>query len=79
MPQCAKCLAPIVWMGTAGGKRMPIDAVMRKDLFYQKMVWAKEPKPGEPQAPPTPVLVPVSGYTSHLTTCPHRNSDAPKT
>lgn len=27
---------PIVWMGTTGGKRMPIDAVMKE-------VWLQEP------------------------------------
>jgi hypothetical protein len=67
MPNCPFCHAPIVWMGTSGGKRMPIDARL-KDLFEFKSQWVKETQSG-PEAVPT--YSRVKGYTSHLSTCPH--------
>jgi hypothetical protein len=50
----------VIWLGTAGGKRMPIDPVLRK-VFYAKDVRESNP-----------VLTEYQAYTSHLTTCPFK-------
>ena len=64
MPNCNFCGRPIVWMGTASGKRMPIDAAMR-DLLIPGDVFRD--KDGKPHAA---TYKRVKGYTSHLSTCP---------
>ena len=68
MPNCPFCHAPIVWMGTTGGKRMPIDARL-KDLMELHLEWEKEGPDGKKTGVES--FKKVKGYTSHLTTCPH--------
>ena len=71
MPNCSKCGMPIVWLGTVGGKRMPIDAVMR-DLFIidRKQTSGVGTTLSFRNAP-------VKGYTSHLSTCTFKDSVLP--
>jgi hypothetical protein len=58
MPACHKCGENIVWMPTSGGKRMPIDARLRKVQL-----------PSAPGVPPADAFA----YTSHLSTCKFKN------
>lgn len=55
MSGCPKCHAPVVWIGTQGGQRIPIDAVMKK------MILATDVKEQFPKI--------MEAYSNHLSTC----------
>ncbi len=57
-------------MGTVGGKRMPIDAVM-STLYIRRMATSGN------AATATPEFKAVKGYTAHTETCPAK--DLPST
>jgi hypothetical protein len=55
---CRSCGAPILWVFTEGGKRMPVDAKPASGLVLD-----------DPESP-TPTARIRRVYTSHFATCP---------
>lgn len=51
-------------MATAGGKRMPIDAKLRR-VYLSEDIDAGDKK--------RMLRTPVQAYTAHITTCPQKN------
>ena len=74
MASCRSCAEPILWVGTAGGKRMPLDA----DPVKPAGVLGK-PEAGQLIVVDDVAIVQRAGashvisnaiYTSHFSTCP---------
>lgn len=62
MAHCRSCKAPIVWVLTASGARMPVDAKPEKRIVLT-------PDGRRPDAAPRAEV--VDTYVSHFATCAH--------
>ena len=77
MGRCRSCGASIVWVKTAGGKKMPCDPNF---VYYKQIEGGKErivTPNGEVLSGTTAVGHDEAdgwGYISHFATCPHANA-----
>lgn len=69
MSACRSCHAPVVWVRTAAGKRMPLDPdpVAGGNVVVNGDVATVLP-------PGTPMPVGVHRYQSHFATCPQAST-----